>query len=265
MQRTLFRMQCDDDFAARVFARESSALATIELKPTELELLCSLSPAGVRADPGGTRKGQVLGNIATEFVLTIAEASAAGQRDLLDAFLGSAEFHAAMIEDTRMPLAFGAYATRRASGVASSALTGLVELECAMVRARRAETSAPKLAAGEVLLAPGSKLVRIAAGQADYADALRANLEAGAPLPSFRALQGSELILVAPRPAANIFALGEVHVERLDSPVDQLLESARQPLGIDARAALAERFDASPADLERFVRDLIDDGLLIAG
>lgn len=265
IQRTLFRMQCDANFAGALFDGDESAWSTTGLGARERELILRASPAGLAADPGDTRKLQVLGNIATEFVLSIACAASHGDADLLEAFLASEEFHRAIAEEDRLPLAFTRYAAERAKSIASDALGGLVELESAMARARRFGGTPVELAPGSVQLAPGGELVRLRAGLAGYADSLRANLDSGLPAPGFRRLQGSEVVLVLPRAREHAFVLAELHVENLSPPVAQVLSAAARPLDAEARGALAVKLEASQEDLEAFVGELLAEGLLIGG
>ena len=94
--------------------RDPDAVRSTGLGEDDLGLLLAIEPTGLGADPGGRRREQLIGNVASEFTLTLA---AAAKEDvgatLLDGFLTSPEFHHAVTLDLRFPLAFGAYARRR--------------------------------------------------------------------------------------------------------------------------------------------------------
>jgi hypothetical protein len=75
IQRTLFRMQCDAAFARQLFAGDAAASASTGLDHGDLALLRALDPDCVAADPGGKRRTQVLGNVASEHTATLAAAA----------------------------------------------------------------------------------------------------------------------------------------------------------------------------------------------
>lgn len=268
LQRTLLRMQLDGQFAARLLAGESAAVASTALGPAELGLLAAADPRAIAADRGDARRWQVLGNVAREFALSTAFAKVAleGAR-LLEDFASSAELHAALAGEGSLPLAFADYAERRAAQLADPGLVALTRLESSMARLRRLRREQTRPGPGELALSERAELVLLPAGTFEQAQALRAALDrAAADLPrAARSSAGDETVLILARPALNPHALPELHVEALSPAVASLLEAARTPLGPGARAALARKLDASTAALEGFADELIAEGTLVRG
>ncbi len=130
----------DAAFAQAVLAGQAEAVASTGLVDGDLALLRVVDPAALSADPGGKRRAQVLGNAASEFTLSLT-AAAHRISDLLDAFPSAPEFHAAIAEDGRLPLAFAAYGIRRAAERDQRELLAVLELEAAMARLRRSSPS----------------------------------------------------------------------------------------------------------------------------
>jgi hypothetical protein len=257
LQRGLFRMQMDAGFAARVFAREQRALASLDLRAPELDLLLALDPVAVGADAHERRKDQMLGNLSAEYGLTLAVAPSG----LAPGFLSAPEFHAAIRADGLLPVAFGDYAARTAADDAPVA--ALIALERAMVALRRAAGDAAPPTGGERLrLSPRAALVRIRTGALAWAAALRdaLRMHTAPPPPDFGA--GLEVVLLLAE-AASAHALPDVRPEVLTPAVALLLERARTGLDRAARADLARELDATPDELEAFAQALVDDGVLI--
>lgn len=267
MQRTLLRMQLDDGFARELLAGEPKALRSTGLGPRELGLLRSVDPVAVAADPLGRRRTQVLGNAASEYPLTVATAERAGALPgLFEGFGSSAELHAALRKEGRLPLAFGAYALRRAREAKQRALTSFAELELALARLRRGSDLAPALRAGELGLGPRAALLELPAGTLARAERARAALDRE-ELPPELAREPTEhdlervLLLRAPRASAH--RLPEVAVELLSQAVASLLHFLSRPRDAAARAGFARTQGAAPHELELFTAELLADGVLI--
>ena len=286
-------MQADPAFAASIQAGDARTVAATGLAEDELGLLRHLDPAAVSADPGGKRRTQIAGNAASEFVLTLAAASRHAD-DLLEGFLTSPEFHAAIANDGRLPLAFADHAARCAKAWDDPPLRGVLALERALVELRReAQRFAPtipsphppmgeptpgdrhprapvseKPADGEIFLAPTARLVRLPRGTFEATQALRAALDAGRelpPLPGTEPDAGPETVLCFARPPFSAHRLPEVHAELLAPPTDTLFERARVPLSREARAALAAEHGAAPEDLEALLAGFVEEGALLRG
>ena len=249
IQRTLFRMQMDPCFAAAVFAGEETAGLAAE----DLALLRAADPAGVGADRGDQRKGQLLGNVGSEFLLSLTAGS--GIPELLGGFLSSDEFHGAIDRDERLPSAFGAYLLRRASEQDDRVLAAVLDLEIVMAHARRHERPVDPPGDGEIVLAGRAHLHEAPAGTQACALALREHVGELGPLPDIGppSDDGNEVLLILAEERASPHRPAEVEVELLAPPVAKLLKRARLPLDRAARERIAGEVDASSAELERFV------------
>jgi len=254
IQRTLFRMQLDPDFAARLRAGEPAAVA--ELGAGELCLLCAADPVAIAADRDGKRRTQFLANVSSEFALS----RAAGLD--VDAFTASDEFHAAVRADQSLPLAFAGYAAR-CTRKQPEPLRALVALETALARARRELRSAPVLSPDEVALSPWASLAKLPGGSLELAERLRAALDAHAELPLLQLAPASdETLLVRAASTAAVFQLRAVEVERLSRALARLLDAAREPR---TRAALAGLVSAARAELDPVIDTLVADAVLVEG
>lgn len=273
IQRTLFRMQADPGFARAVLAGDATALASTGLTDADASLLREASLAGVTADPGEKRRTQLLGNLTSEFQLTLAAAARARKTGFLPAFLASAEFHTALAEGGRLPLAFAAYARRASAG--DHVLAAIVRLETALVELRRgtplATKGPPPPRRDEVGLAERARLLPVPAGTLDEAARLRAFVDAGASeddaAPAAGALgPGEELLALVAALRTSAQRLSEVRVEALAPPADALAQRlANRPMSADERAAFAREHGAEPADLEAFLDGLVADGFVVRG
>ena len=271
LQRTLFRMQMDPGFAGRVFAREEAAVASTGLGEADLGLLLAADPVAVRADRDGKRVRQMLGNVAAEFALSLA--AARDPDELLAGFPASDEFHRAIAEDGSLPLSFGERVRSRAGEAPLPA--ALAALELALAHARRAPRPVPPPADGEVVLAPWAHLVDLPRGTHARAMELRSALDAGRPVAAILAagLPAAEsdgaletlLVVADPAKAGNRHRLPDVHVEEARGPVLRLLRRARLALDAEARRHLAAQVEAPVEALDAFVRELLDERVLIAG
>ena len=271
LQRTLFRMQIDPAFCAAIVSADEDALASTDLGLHERALLAAADPRGIRADQGGKRRLQVLGNATSEYALTLAAAAQEGRfENVLADFAASRELHRAVIDDQPLAIAFGDFALRlfQVHADASRFALATLERELALLRrgdAPHADASVPKDALG---LAAGARVLRLAAGTHALAAELRAALDAGT-LPerissvSPSAKEAVLLSRVGRRPA---FGLAEVRAEPLDPPADGLfLRLSDGPLSVTERAEVAQEAGASAADLEAFLQSFVDEGVLRRG
>jgi hypothetical protein len=269
LQRTLFRMQADADFASALLAGERDAVASTGLAGSDLELLDGVDPAALRADPGAKRRIQIAGNAASEFTLSLAAAGARPESaGLLDGFLGAPEFHRAMAAGTPLPLAFGAYGMRRADELDSPDLGALVRLETAMARLRRDARAGlePRPPAGAVQLSARAAVVSLPGGTLEGSLALRDAVEGdGAATGVEVDGDATETLLLCASAPPHRHALPQVDVELLLPPADALLARASEPLSPAERADYARAHGAEPADLERFLDGFVADGVLARG
>jgi len=268
LQRALFRMQLDAGFAARLRRGEPEAARSTGLGARELGWLRALDPDAVAADAGGKRRGQLLRNVAAELSLTIVASGAAAEHGWPAEFPRSGAFHRAVSEDGSLPLAFAAFAAERLRPRAGSFLAGLLALESALVSLRRLVPSAPPPPPpGGLRLAAEARILAVPAGTFAGAAALRAALDAGAPLPPPPASAGgaaeSILLLAGPRPRP--YGLRPVHVEPLSPLVAAFLEAARDGLEAAAIARFAEDHDVEPGDVEAVATEYIAEGALVRG
>ncbi len=254
VQRTLFRMQLDPDFASRL--RSGEAHASCDLAAEELRLLRAASPAAVSADLAGKRRAQFLANVSSEFPLSIA----AGLEN--HGFGASAEFHAAVCAEQSLPLAFARYALR-CTREQPRALRALVALESALTRARRELRPCRPPSSGEVALAARVFLEECPAGTLALAERVRAALDAGAESPALvLASAPDETLLVLSAPAAAPFRLRTARVEHVSPALAALLRAACEPV---TRDALVAALSTDRAELDPVIDELIADRLLVAG
>ncbi len=284
LQRALFRMQLDTEFAAAVFGEDQAALGSLGLGPKEHALLLQTNLAAVSADPGGIRRTQVLANASSEFVLSLLVAGSVDQA-FLQEFAHSPELHGAIDRDTALPFAFADYAEGWAEARDQRTLVHLVELERGLARTRRAHRHPDdaQLPAGTDLRLPrGARLLRLPQGVFTFAADLRVAFNSGRTLPVTPETDEEQLEVIAlvPRPGASVHSLAQVHAEGLAAPADELflrLAQSGQAAGRDsglppgtgpafnatARAGFAREAGASPEDLEAFIEGLVSEGLLV--
>jgi len=254
IQRTLFRMQLDPAFAARL--RSSVPEAIAGLGAAEVDLLRGADPTAVSADRDGKRRAQFLANVAGEFALS----TAAGLD--VEGFTASAEFHEAVSTNRSLPLAVAGYA-RRCTRAQSGALRALVALEAALARARRALRECRAPGPGEIALAPWAFLEVLPAGTLALAAALRAALDKGeAPLPCALADAPDETLLVRAAPAITPFRLRSVEVEHTSPALAALLRAALEPV---TRSMLATTLSLDTAELDPVLDELIAERVLVCG
>ncbi len=262
LQRALFRMHLDPEFAARLRARDASAETSTALGEAELAWLRAADPAAVAADRDGRRRAQLLSNVAGEFALSCAVARAS-DADWLDAFPASPHFHRAIAEDLSLPLAFAAYAQERAARI-SPRLATPVALESALARARRTTRGSRDLPKGTLVLATTAWLVELPDGVFAWAVVLRQALDRGEPLPAAALAPApeSETVLVTSTPAATPMRLRDAHAERLEPLVAAFLRACETGLAERDVAALAARHRIDLADVEGVAADFLADGIL---
>lgn len=258
VQRTLFRMQLDPDFATRVRtgAPGIGRDADEDLGEAELRLLRNADPAALEADREGKRRRQFLANVCSEFPL-----STAGGLEP-DGFTSSREFHEAVRSDSSLPLAFADYALR-CSPAEIAPLRALIALEVALTRARRAQRKAPEPRRGEVALAASASLVDLPGGTLGLAANQRAALDAGIALPILLLPPApDETLLLRATPASSAFRLADVSVEGVSPALAALLREAQ--VGC-TRQSLGAKLAISSADLEAVLDELVADGVLAEG
>lgn len=274
LQRTLFRMQHDPAFAARVLADDAQRAAweaeRAGLGPRELSLLRAAPARAYAADRTGRRRDQFLRNVASEFPAARAEAlpgragsTPGASSDWVEGFLASAEFHAAAAAERPFPLAFRDYAMRLAREAGAPRLAALVGLEGAMAEARRGLLRRPVAARGEVVLAPWVRLVTLAAGT----HALAETHHAGGPPPGgeLAETERETLLIVADEQAPPPGGLREVRVEALSPLVAAFLAGAVRPTPIAGWRRFAERRGLAPDDVEAVAREYVAERVLLPG
>jgi uncharacterized protein (UPF0276 family) len=235
LQRTLFRMLLDPAFARRQLGEDSAH-----------PWLSQLHPDRLAADPQGRRAGQLLGNVALEFVHTVAMAP-----PFLEGFVQSAEFHEAIERDLPLPLAFARHARRV---LPRGPWSALLSLETAMAELRRADGPSAPAPAGTVRLAPAARLLQLPSGTVAAAEALAAGRAPGriGPESEFVALVGEG----SPSPERS------VRVEVLPDAIAELLRSL--PADQARLAAFAARHEAELSEVLSLVDELARDGVLIS-
>lgn len=254
VQRTLFRMQLDPEFAERL--RAGAAEAVAGLGEQELCLLRGANSAAITADRRGRRRAQFLANVSGELALSIA----AGLD--VEGFTASEEFHGAVCADRSLPLAFARYSLRRSRGT-PKALRALVELESALVHARRELHARSAPAPGEIGLAPWVSVEELPGGTLALAARLRAALDSQGP-PAEIVLEGSpnETLLVRASPIAAPFRLRDVEVEHVSPALAAVLRAASKPA---TRMALAVSVSTPLAELDPVIDDLVREDILVGG
>jgi hypothetical protein len=276
LQRALFRMLHDAEFAARVRAGDAEAAASTGLGPSDLAGLRGADPAAIAADRDGRRGAQLLRNVTSEFPLCVAAGPRADGDDAwTPGFPRSAHFHRAVSEDEPLPLAFAAFAEATARDAKSALFRAFVALEAEMARARRAGPApVPALAAGEVALTGWVRLLALPAGTHAAAVALGEALAAGgagaarvAALEHGLAVDTTERLLVVADACADarFGRLRPVRVEPLPPLVAAFLEAARAPLAPAARRAFAAAHDVDAAEMEAVVDEYVAEGVLARG
>jgi len=265
LQRSLFRMQHDPGFAARLRSGDAEAVASTRLGARELGWLRSADPDAVAADRGGRRAAQLLRNVASEFRLCARvgpRGDAAGA--WVEAFPRSPLFHRAVSRDESLPLAFAAWAEALAKDAPSELFRALVALEVEMARARRELRPVASPGPGEVVLSAAAHLLELPAGTHAAAAALAGGAALGAAQVDSAA---REVVLIAAdlRDDARFGRLRSVRVEPLAPRVAALLRLARAPQGAAARRAFAQHHEVDAAELEAVVDDYVAEGVLRRG
>jgi hypothetical protein len=252
VQRALFRMQLDPEFAKRL--RAGDAQASRGLGEGELGLLRDAAASGVSADRDGKRRAQFLSNVSSELPLS----RAAGLR--VDGFTESPEFHEAVSADASLPLALARYAIR-CSASGPRGLRALVTLESALARARRGLRSCRTPRSGERVLAPEVTLEDVPAGTLALAARLREALDDGQPTPALALNdESAETLLLRSAPSSRPLGLREVEVERVSPALGALLRAALEPT---TREALEAATGSTSAELAPILDELVADGVLL--
>lgn len=277
IQRTLFRMQLDPVFCAEALSGEGPSDLRTGLGDREWSLIRAVDRRCFEADALGGRREQLLGNLSLEAPCTSAHwIAASGDGQGLHNFLGSREFHGALAEGGRLPLAFadwleGQGAPGGVSDPVAGALAASLRLEVAMIRARRFEDLQPprESVSGElgstVGLSPLCTLVEVDEGCLDWVGRCTAAAAEGGtlPLPGFDPGGEVEVLLIqASEERSAGMGLRSVQVELLEGAAAELISASRGGLSVEARSELARELGAEPGALEGFVRSLIEDGVL---
>ncbi|HEV8324691.1 MAG TPA: hypothetical protein VG389_23945 [Myxococcota bacterium] len=288
VQRVVVRMLYDADFAAAVYARPAAALAGVALTPEEQAWLVRPDPRAFRTDP--YRRARALTGLLEEYPASSAllvRLEGSGGTARLDAFFGSAHFHAAIQERGSLAAAFGSYLMEVAADVAGSSgvppdprLAAVAALESAVAAVRRAPARAApaapehgrlRLGAHAAILAlPGGTLALFEAVtarlRAHGAGAVAALLDPACRLPAPlapadpadpAAADAAETLLVERGPA------GEVTVEHCPEALATLLSAAREPVAAGALVEEARRLGADPGAEAALVTSLVAGGLLV--
>lgn len=260
-------MQLSPSFAASLRAGDPECVRSTGLNDADLELLLALDPAGVSADPGGRRQGQLLGNCSGEFMATVFAAEVwFGFKDVMPSFLGAEEFHSAIAMDTSLPLAFGDYLARTLGGGTHAGLHELLRLQRALAAARRSEIPTVQVNPGEWRLAPGAQLLELAEGTLDWLAELGRVLEgAEAPPHAAKLGAGREWVLLSAAPKVGAQVLADVQVELLQPALRKLLLAARDGLALEGRDELARRCGVARAELDAFAEQLGREGVILLG
>jgi hypothetical protein len=252
LQRALFRAQMDPDFAAELGRNDDPALA----------LLREASPAGISADPRGTRRLQVLGNATLEFRLSLAGCD--DPRARLEGFASSAEFHAAIDADRPLPLAAGAYLCRVLADQAWP--SALARLELALAQVRR-HGSGPTPPIGCWQCASRAAVIDLPVGTLARAGEIQSALHAGRACPANPAAPSEycESILVYARPGTNPWALLDAIPEDVNEAIAALFRLAQHPIDAEALESFAAQFEASAAELLPLMHEYRSEGALVFG
>jgi hypothetical protein len=249
LQRALFRMQLDPDFARRLRAGERTA----DLGNAELACLRAADPIALAADRDGARRAQFLRNVGSEFQLSIALLG----EDALDAFPRSRDFHRAVQRGDRLPLALGRHLARLAS--ARPDAHAIVALERGMARARRGVRAVPAPPRDHVVLAGSCALLELPDGTLDRAARMREGMRKASPMVS----SACEHLLIRSHAAAPPARLRDVEVERLSPALARFLCKARVPLSRAARARIAAELDTTESEIEALASELTSAGILL--
>jgi uncharacterized protein len=242
-QRLLFRMALDPSFAAAI---SSGAEPTGLTEPAD-GWLRRVDVGLLAADPGGRRRDQLLGNVATEFLHTVRAAPG-----VLDGFVGSPSFHAAIERGRPLPLAFADHA---AEVLPEGPARALLALDAALAEARRVDrpSADPPSGGGALALAPGARLLSLPEGTLAAAEALAAGRAARAPDPS----RAERVVVGAKGPPGPD---RPVHVELVSDGIAALLEAC--PLDRAGVEAFAAAHDVEVDELLALADGLRADGVI---
>lgn len=264
MQRTLFRMQHDPGFAARLRARDAEAASSTGLSALDLAQLLSASAAAITADAGGKRRAQFLRNVSSEHALTVSRALSGADPLLLESFTASHRFHDAIREDLRLPIAFGLHACERAAQSGDPLLAALASMELAMARARRGPFMRPEAPPDGFVLGPRADVLTLPEGSIAAAAELRGALDAHRPIPDALSVEPSrkEHALVLGGAERSPHRLAEAAIEQLSPLAGRLLLLARDAPDAARIAAFCAAEEVTADELASFVADLVADGIL---
>ena len=265
LQRTLFRMQLDANFAARIFAREAASIASTDLCAQDLEWILMADPVAISADPGGRRLSQLLGNVVGEFTSVVHLAvERCEMNDILLGFARSPEFHAAIRFDDPLPMAFANCIDRRLGDIDDEVVRAIFLLERTMVSARRSLRESPEPQRGAVVLAPKARLLDLPQGTLELHERLSAESQSG-DAAQISLGPGRETLLLSSNQAARLGGHYPVAVEVLSEAVAGVLRAAETPLDQAAQQSLAQSRGVDLAELQEFLSSLVAEGVLQNG
>lgn len=263
LQRVLFRMFIDASFADAIFDDVLPVVQATGLGATELAWIRRAGRAAIGADKDQKRRGQVLGNVQSEYRSTLAVASVLGHGDrLIDDFAESPEFHDTVMHDGRLPRAFGAYAARRADRMGHAIAGDAVRLERAMVEARRFDAPVAPMPANGWRLSARARTVELADGAFAYIEAMNAALAAGRSPERPPSLGTARETILITAVNAGPHRLREVSAERLEPAVADLIRHAQSGVTAEKAELIAVMHGAEAADVLDFARSLAEDGIL---
>jgi hypothetical protein len=138
-QRVFVRMLHDPDFAAAVLARPEATLEPLGLGARERAWFASIDRRALLHD--AARRTRMLDALGEEFKASTALALAETRRlDFLDRFFAAPAFHRAIQERGSLASAYGEFLG--GAGLRTPQLAGVVRLEAALARCRRALSAA---------------------------------------------------------------------------------------------------------------------------
>lgn len=267
VQRVIVRMLYDPQFAERVADDVDTALAGVDVSPSERAWLTASDPRAWRVDP--MRRARTLRALLDEYPVSAALVlhRYAHGAALLDGFFSSVTFHHAIQRRASLPLTFGEWLPE--AGV--EAATATAALERAVAGSRRPPHAGPP--AGHVALGPGVALTVAPVGTLALFTHCTARLQAADPADVVAGLLTGRVQL-DPLPALDLAAQEPLLIEPssggpMVAPVSPelygLLAAARAPAPVDDVLAAARAHGAGPGEDRELVESFVEEGLLAAG
>jgi len=261
LQRCLFRAQMDTRFAQALHSGDAQARSETELNDAEFALFQQASLAGITADPGQTRRLQMLGNATLEYRLSLA--AARDPRSAIEGFTSSAEFHTAIRQDASLALAAGKFLQRCLADQFWPRT--LCDLEFALAQARRAQKQG-LLSSGVWQVATSTRVLELPAGSLDFAAKLRVAIDQESQLPNVpRRAKNSEAVLCSALPASARWELARVNSEVISPAIAQLFEFLAEPRDEAQLSDFARSLGAEFADLKPILHEYRVEGAVVFG